>query len=235
MVSSLAFLSSAHIRKYIDTHLGKDSKIVTKIKNSGKYYPIFFLNSTFRIMSATMTVLFFRSFSLIIFLIYSSTLKMVINLYARSKKVVPQKELRRQMVESVCLSFVTNTNLESTAIAKLCRSVTFYFNLIFHILHISLIFLMSQFMQEDEYEYVPFWVNFPLVKEHNWAMPALVLSVILAGIFSLLLDLVFFYCCKSGVYNFSKLKIGGETKDLQLKCIKTTTISHSKYIVNKYR
>ena len=160
---------------------------------------------------------------------------MVINLYARSKKVVPQKELRRQMVESVCLSFVTNTNLESTAIAKLCRSVTFYFNLIFHILQISLIFLMSQFIQEDEYEYVPFWVNFPLVKEHNWAMPALVLSVILAGIFSLLLDLVFFYCCKSGVYNFSKLKIGGETKDLQLKCIKTTTISHSKYIVNKYR
>ena len=233
MVSSLALLSSAHISKYIDTHLGKDMKLMTKIKNFIKYYPIFLLNSTFRVMSATITVLFFREFSLIIFLVYSSTLKMVLNLYGRYKKLVAPKELRRQMVESVCLSFVTNTNLESTPIAKHCRSVTFYFNLIFHILQISLIFLMSQFMQEDEYEYVPFWVNFPLVAEHNWAMPALVLSVILAGIFSLLLDLVFFYCCKSGVYNFSKLKIGGETKDLQLK-LKTTTISHSKYKVNKY-
>ena len=222
MMSSLAFLSSAHISKYIDTHLGKDMKLMTKIKNFIKYYPIFFLNSTFRVMSATITVLFFREFSLIIFLVYSSTLKMVLNLYGRYKKVVAPKELRKQLVESICQSFVTNTNLESTPIAKHCRKVTFYFNLIFYVLQLSLTVLMSQFMQEEKY--VPFWVNFPLVDEHNWALPVLVLGVISAGIFCLLLDSFYFYCYKSGVYNFSqKIQTGGEVQDLTVKRIEKTT------------
>ena len=178
-------------------------------------------------MSATITVLFFREFSLIIFLVYSSTLKMVLNLYGRYNKVVAPKELRRQMVESICQSFVTNTNLESTPIAKHCRKVTCYFNLIFYILQLSLIVLMSQFMQEEEY--VPFWVNFPLVDEQNWAVPVLVLGVISTGIFCLLLDSFYLYCCKSGVYNFSEIQIGGQVKDPIGKCIEPPPTSHSKY------
>ena len=149
---------------------------------------------------------------------------MILNLYGRSKKVVHEKEFSRQLVESICQSFVTNTNLENSATSKYCRKVTFYFNLIFHILQLLLIFLMTKYVQEDKN--VPFWVNIPLTEDIN---TILVFGVITAvGILSAVLDLIYFYF-DSGVFYSSKIPIG-ETVTLHLsgKCTETNIPSFGK-------
>ncbi len=202
----------------------KDIKWEIKIWNLTKYFPIFFLNSTFRVMSATITVLFFRSFSLIILFLYCSSLKMFLNLYGRYKKVVHEKEFNRQLVESICQSFVTNTNLENTAISKYCRKATFYFNLLFHILQLLLIFLMTKLVPEN----VLFYGNIPLAEDKH-AMIVVFGVISAVGILSLLLDLIY-SCFDSGVFNSSKMQIEGEaTLQLSEKNNKTNTPSCGKY------
>ena len=193
----------------------KDKKLIIKIWNLTKYFPIFFLNSTFRVMSATITVLFFHSFSLIILFLYCSSLKMFLNLYGRFKKVVHEKEFNRQLVESICQSFVTNTNLENTAISKYCRKATFYFNLLFHILQLLLIFLMTKLVPEN----VLFYGNIPLAEDNHAMVVFGLISAV--GTLSLLLDLIY-SCFDSGVYNSSKMQIGGEAT-LQLVVIDNKT------------
>ena len=223
ILSSLASLGIAHINKYIDNHMEKGMKLEIKIWNLTKYFPIFFLNSTFRVMSATLTVLFFRSFSLIILFLYCSSLKMFLNLYGRSKKVVYEKEFKRQKVESICQSFVTNTNLENTAISKYCRKATFYFNLLFHLLLLLLIFLMTKFVPEN----VAFYGNIPLAKDKHSMLVFGVISVV--GLLSLLLDLIY-SCFNNGVYNSSIMQIGGEaTPQLSMINNKTNTPSFGEY------
>ena len=219
ILSSLASISLAHINKYIDTHVKKGKKLAII-----KYFPIFFLNSTFRVTAATITVLFFRSFSLVILFVYSSSLKMILNLYGRSKKVVHKKEFSRQLMESICQSFVTNTNLENSATSKYCRKVTFYFNLFFHILQLLLIFLMTKFVQEDKN--VPFWGNIPLTEDKH---TVLVFGVITAvGILSAVLDL-FYYYFDSGVFYSSKIQIGEKaTLHLSVKSTETNLPSCGK-------
>ena len=149
---------------------------------------------------------------------------MILNLYGRSKKVVPKKEFSRQLMESICQSFVTNTNLENSATSKYCRKVTFYFNLFFHILQLLLIFLMTKFVQEDKN--VPFWGNIPLTEDKH---TVLVFGVITAvGILSAVLDL-FYYYFDSGVFYSSKIQIGEKaTLHLSVKSTETNLPSCGK-------
>ena len=145
---------------------------------------------------------------------------MILNLYGRFKKVVHEKEFNRQLVESICQSFVTNTNLENTAISKYCRKATFYFNLLFHILQLLLIFLMTKLVPEN----VLFYGNIPLAEDNHAMVVFGLISAV--GTLSLLLDLIY-SCFDSGVYNSSKMQIGGEAT-LQISVIndKTNTSSY---------
>merc|ERR1719291_556147 len=114
MSSSLATLSIAEIKKYIDNHIGTDLEIMDQMKNLAKYYPIFFLNATFRVTAATITVLFFRSFSLIVLILYSALLQRILNLNGNSKEIHNKTEFVQQVMESIFQSFMTNTNLENS-------------------------------------------------------------------------------------------------------------------------
>ena len=149
---------------------------------------------------------------------------MLLNLYGRSKNIVHEKEFIRELIESICQSFVTNTNLENTAISKYCRKATFYFNLLFHILQLLLIFLMTKLAPEN----VPFYGNIPLAKDKHSMLVFGVISVV--GLLSLLLDLIY-SCFNNGVYNSSIMQTGGEAT-LQIPVIndKTNTSSFGEYI-----
>ena len=186
MSSSLATLSIAQIKKYIDNHIGTDLEIKDQIKNLAKYYPIFFLNATFRVTAATITVLFFRSFSLIVLILYSALLQRILNLNGNSKEIHNKTEFVQQVMESIFQSFMTNTNLENSKAAKFCRKVTFYFNLVFHILLLIVIYLMVIYVTETEN--VPIWSGIPLAKNVT-ALTILIFSVISIGLFSILLEL----------------------------------------------
>lgn len=187
MSSSLATLSIAHIKKYIDNHIGTDLEFMEQIKNLAKYYPTFFLNATFRVTSATIMILFFRSFSLVLLILYSGLLQRTLNLIGNSKEVQKKMEFRQQEMESLFQSVVTNTNLVNSTAAKICRKATFYFNLVFHILQLIVIYLMC-FLYETETENVPFWSGIPLA-ENKTVLTILIFSVISLGVFSMIFEL----------------------------------------------
>ena len=186
MSSSLATLSIAHIKKYIDNHIGTDLEFMEQIKNLAKYYPTFFLNATFRVTSATIMILFFRSFSLVLLILYSGLLQRTLNLIGNSKEVQKKMEFRQQEMESLFQSFVTNTNLVNSTAAKICRKATFYFNLVFHILLLIVIYLMCLYGTETEN--ILFWSRIPLA-ENEIVLTILIFSVISIGLFSILLEL----------------------------------------------
>ena len=97
-----------------------------QIKYISKYYPIFALNATFRIASATIAFLFLRSYTIILLVLYSALLRKILNLYGNYKEVSYKDEFKRERAESLFQSFVTNTNLENSFIAKITLVNTIY-------------------------------------------------------------------------------------------------------------
>ena len=108
------------------------------------------------------------------------------------KNVYHKEEFKRQQAESLFQSFVTNTNLQNSTIAKMCRKVSFYFNLVFHILQLFFIYWLCLVVPEDEN--ILFLSDLPLAKDKTW-VTNLILGVILIGLASCLLELIF-YCLK---------------------------------------
>ena len=210
LVTSLLTLSIAHIKKYIDNHVGKDLEFMDQIKYISKYYPIFALNATFRIASATIAFLFLRSYTIVLLVLYSALLRKILNLYGNYKEVFSKDEFKREQAESLFQSFVTNTNLENSFIAKICRKVTFYFNLVFHILQLLSIYLLSLFVPEDES--ILFLTDLPLAREKIW-LPILIFGVIMIGLLSFFLDLIF-CCMECGVFETNN----SEDDEVQNSC-----------------
>ena len=196
LLTSLLTLNIAHIKKYIDNHYEKDLEIQDQIKYLLKYYPIFALNATFRIASATIAFLFLRSYTIVLLVLYAALLQRILNLYGDYKINFHKEVFKREQGESLFQSFVTNTNLESSFIAKICRKVTFYFNLVFHIIQLLSIYLMCLFVPEDEN--ILYLSDLPIAKDEIW-MSVLIFGVIMIGLFSFFLELIF-CSLEHGVY-----------------------------------
>ena len=123
IITSVLDLTTVLCTKYISN--SKDSKIekkcakiikAIKIKKKSKIAdvlkkiiktiivaPVFFLHVVFQVFSATILLLFCRSFSLVILAIYSALLKKILVLFGADKKLKDGREFKQQLVESIYL------------------------------------------------------------------------------------------------------------------------------------
>lgn len=65
--------------------------------------PVFFFHIVFRVTSAAVLLLFFRSFSLVILAIYSILLKKILIIFGNDNKMKDGREFKHQLVESIYL------------------------------------------------------------------------------------------------------------------------------------
>ena len=122
MATSAIALSLPSIEKFLDSRHNND-----EVKKMLVYYPIFLLNSIFKVAALSLIFVFFQIMSLLIFLPIA-LLNMVIGGQIRGRHFLLNEksyDLSQQAMEMI-MSFFTLTNLQSTRVAGLYRLRNIY-------------------------------------------------------------------------------------------------------------
>ena len=127
------------------------------------------LNSFGKILSISVIAVFLKFFTSFLFLGYLVILlpMILIILYVLKKK---ENDVWKQLGEATFLGFLTQTNLNDTGPAKICRIIVYYYTLIFYTSIVMVIVIICNIIPEDvvlnvyRLENVD-WKNLALVKD----------------------------------------------------------------------
>ena len=195
--------------------LGNLDKFLMQNKNielglnidTAKYFPIMFLNSTFRIMTIALITIILQTTSLyVIALAWSMEILTSIIFFKCAvsyEKMRKEKDWQSQAVESM-LSFFTMTNLDNTKSARFFGKLSAYYYFVVYSLTLGLMALVQLYAETLEEDY-PELVNliFGKIPHQNIFLTA----TIGIGLMSLVLDFIYARIEWAAVYhNLSRSK-----------------------------
>ena len=153
ITTSVLTLSLANLDKFLVQN--RNIELGLNI-DSAKYFPIMFLNSTFRIMTISLVAIIFQTNSIYVIAVGWS-MEIIISLIffkcaVSFDKMEKEKEWQSQYIESM-LSFYTMTNLDNTKSARFFRKLSTFYYVIFYSLTLGSMALIQFFAETLEKDY----------------------------------------------------------------------------------
>ena len=188
ITTSIFTLSLSNLDKFLIQN--KKNELGLNI-DTAKYFPIMFLNSTFRIMTIALVVIILQTTSLYV-LASAWSMEILISIIffkcaVSCEKMKKEKDWQSQAVESM-LSLFTMTNLDNTKSARYFGKFSTYYYFVVHSLTLGLMALVQFYAETLEEDY-PELVNliFGKIPHQNIFLTA----TIGIGLMSLILDFVY--------------------------------------------
>ena len=192
IAASLLSLSIPAIETFLD------NKKMHGFKYIGTYFPVFFLNMFFRVLSVSITSRFLGTSCLIVIFF----LFVVFGIFKYYPNWSPNNVQRiAEFFESSILSPITISNLRNTREARSARKWSTYWITGLHITTLLIIMIFCNLGVDVEIDIDIWWSDLPLVEHYLDYLNILIILTITTGLGSLLLDFcVYKHCLHSPVF-----------------------------------